>query len=210
MYPLKIIILISLYLLSSSAFPLSETKSIIRENIFLKSEYSLALGSKNYVVFDLREKRVLIKAKGIILREFKINSFKLWGYPILPEPLTLIKKGSIIKPKRKKIIPLKIDEKGTGEFEYIELEKMPSRYKLKLDGSIWVYIIPESDNLLTKTLNLYSIMKSLLFTKPIGSLWYNIFGKKFTQIDIYMDKNEAKSIFWSFLEGYRCIIYNYD
>lgn len=106
---LKIFLLISLSLLSQRAFafPLSETKRIVKKNIFLKSEHTLALDSKNYFIFNLREKNVLIKAKGIILRKFEIKSYKAWGSPLLPEPLTLLKKGGIMKPKRKKIIPSK-------------------------------------------------------------------------------------------------------
>ncbi len=202
------IVALFLFLSSTEVFPGSETERLEKENIFLKSEYALSASSRVYVVFNLFEKKVLLKAHGMVLKEFPLQCYTLWGKPVRPESLTLMKKGGLTKLKRKKVKPLKNGEGEGSELDYLRVEEMPSRYRLKLNGSIWVFVAPKPSGLFSRILDSLFRIEEALFTRPFGALWYALWGKDFTEINIYMDTNGAKSLFWCLQEGHRCLVYD--
>lgn len=185
---------------------ISDTKKFLNENILLRSEYDLAKKSQIYVVFNLAQKKVFIKARGLILKEYPILSYNRWGYKVIPRPLKLMEKGWLVRLERKKIVPSKDDSKIYLDQDFFDVNDMPSRYKLKWDGSVWIFVRPESKKILSRILNLLSIIKSFII-KPFNSLIYALIGKKYTEIEIYLDENDSKSLFWSLQQGYQCIIF---
>jgi len=208
MYILKVIFLFFFFLFEIEGLSFSETKRYVRENLFLKSEYNLAKDSQIYIIFNLIEKRILIKAKGITLKEYSIDYFRSWGHPIQPKPLTLLKKGFLIKFERKKIIPPENENTMSSSLDMLEVKDMPSRYRLKWEGPVWMYIRPKSEGVFSKFLNSLSLIKSFILIKPIGMLAYTVVGKRFTEIEIYLlNEKDSKSLFWTIQEGYQGIIY---
>lgn len=208
----NIILIFLLYLSNINASGSSQNERIKKENLFLKAEYGLAKEYKIYFVFNLEEKKILLKARGLTLKEYPIQSFKIWGYKILPQPLKLVKKGWIAKPARKKIIPVNnIDYSSElGFFDIFDINDLPSRYSLKFNEATWIFIRPKSNRISSHILNLLSCVKSYAIIKPFGSIMYTIMKKRFTEIEIYLDENDSKSLFWSLQEGYRCIIFTND
>lgn len=179
--------------------------TLIKENRLLKSELQFARKSDIYFIFNLTEKKVLFKAKGLVLKELPVENIKLWGSPIKQEPLKLIKKTAILKPKRAKIKPTK-DNEDSFEPDALELEDMPSRYRLTLDNYVWLYVRPEPDGMLSRIFYVVSTLKSYI-SRPVLSFWNTLWGKTFTEIDITVDEKDARSLYWSFTEGLSCIIY---
>lgn len=199
-------VLISFLSLEVNASPISDTKRLLKENLFLNSEYNLAKTSQIYVIFNFVEKKVLIKAKGLVLKEYPILSYERWGYQIIPRPLKLTKKGGLISLGRKKIVPSKDGTNIHLDQDFLEVNDMPSRYKLKWDGSIWIFVRPKSENIFPKILNILSILKSYII-RPMDSLIYALTGKRYTEIEIYLKEIDSKSLFWSLQEGYQSIIF---
>ena len=203
------LLFLSLFLtLGVEAAPAAELDQLARENNLLKSEHQFAKTPHVYVLFDLVEKKIFIKVRGTVLKELPITSLKIWGAPISVKPMTLLKKDAFIEPGRKEIKPAKEGEETTSELQALQVGDMPARYRLSLDGNIWLYVRPRAEGTLSTLLNILSSLKSYLIIKPLGTLWYVLRGGSFTEIVIYVSENDARSLYWTFQEGYGCVIWS--
>lgn len=179
---------------------------LIQENEFLKSELQLARSSQIYILFNLVQNKAQIKAKGVLLKELPIEKFTYWGARIQPKPITLKNKATILKPKRKKIKPKGNEEEDLDEIQSLGIDDMPVRYRLDFERGIHLYIRPKPPKGLSAFLTLFSYLKSYGWTRPIGILWNTLRNKPFTEIYIFLSPEDAKSLYWSMLEGTQCII----
>jgi hypothetical protein len=169
-------------------------------------EYQLAKTPQIYLIFELVGRKILIKARGVVLRELLIESYSVWGTPVQPKPLALVSKSAIRKPKRTEVKPAQKEEKDPSAFPAIQVEDMPARYRLNFDEGIRIYVRPKSEGMLVTVLNLFSFLKSNLITRPIGFLWNELHGENFTEIAVYLNEKDARSLYWAFQEGFSCII----
>ena len=190
------------------AAPLPELDRLVRENNLLKSEQQLAKTPQVYVLFNLVEKKIFIKARGTVLKELSIDSLRTWGASIQVKPMTLLKKDALIEPERKEIKPAKEGEETTSELQALQVGDMPARYRLSLDDTLRLYVRPKAEGTLSTLLNVLSSLKSYLIIKPLGTLWYALRGESFTEIVIYLSENDARSLYWAFQEGYGCVIWS--
>ena len=203
------LLFLSLFLtLGAEAAPAAELDQLARENNLLKSEHQFAKTPHVYVLFDLVEKKIFIKVRGTVLKELSIDSLGIWGAPISVKPMTLLKKDAFIEPGRKEIKPAKEGEETTSELQALQVGDMPARYRLSLDGNIWLYVRPRAEGTLSTLLNILSSLKSYLIIKPLGTLWYVLRGGSFTEIVVYVSENDARSLYWTFQEGYGCVIWS--
>jgi len=190
------------------AAPLPELDRLVRENNLLKSEQQLAKTPQVYVLFNLVEKKIFIKARGTVLKELSIDSLRTWGASIQVKPMTLLKKDALIEPGRKEIKPAKEGEETTSELQALQVGDMPARYRLSLDDTIRLYVRPKAEGTLSTLLNVLSSLKSYLIIRPLGTLWYALRRESFTEIVIYLSENDARSLYWAFQEGYGCVIWS--
>ena len=190
------------------AAPLPESDRLVRENNLLKSEHQLAKTPQIYVLFNLIEKKIFIKARGTALKELTVDSYKVWGASIQVKPMTLVNKDALIEPERKEIKPAKEGEEPSSEPQALQVGDMPARYRLSLNDGVWLYVRPKAEGTMSTVLNVLSSLKSYLIIKPIGTLWHALHGKSFTEIVIYLNENDARSLYWAFQEGYGCIIWS--
>jgi hypothetical protein len=203
---LRVFAFLTFLSVSAQAATVHEADSLMKENSFLKSEHQLAGTSQLYFVFDLTGRRILIKAKGVVLRELRLESFTVWGAPIQPKPLTLLRKGAIVKPGRAEIKHRKEGEEGTSELIVLQLEDMPTRYRLNFDDGIRLFVRPKSTGFISTVFNLLASLKSYLVTRPLGTLWNGLCRENYTEVVVYLNEKEGSSLYWSFQEGFRCII----
>jgi hypothetical protein len=204
MLRLRIIILL-LALFAATEAVCSEKGNVLRENRFLDSELKLARKPKIYAVFDLRNKKVSIKVRGIELTEFPIENVTLWGNALAANPLSLVAKGSFIKPKRKKIEPGQDKEQDTFELDSLEVNDMPSRYTLYLDRGVSVRVRPAPEGIFLHLLDAgYSLTSTL--ARSFYSTWSLLKKRPFTEVDITLKKKDAQSLYWDMSEGTYCIL----
>jgi hypothetical protein len=208
MHSLRTFILLSIILLSVEASSVSEADRLMEENSLLKAEVQLAKSSKIYVIFDLATKKITIKAKGIVLKELPVESYTQWGTPIRPRPLALLGKTALVKPERKEIKPKTADAEDASEPEVLQLEDMPLRYQLKFDDGIQISVKPKSAGMIPTLFNLVASLKSYLITRPMGTLLSGLRRQSFTEIVLVLNENDARSLYWSFQEGFQCIIWS--
>jgi hypothetical protein len=204
---LRTLVLLSFLLLGCEPAPVSETGRLTKENSFLKAELQLAKSPKVYAIFDLGGKRIMLKAKDVVLKEFPVESCTQWGAWVRPKPLALLGKTALLKPGRKEIKPKTDDEEDTSEPLALQLDDMPVRYRLKFDDGIRIYVRPKSVGVITTLINLLSSLKSVLVIRPLGTLWNGLHRENFTEIAVYLDEKDARSLYWSFQEGFYGIIW---
>ena len=200
------LILLFISLIAGPASAGDDKERYIRENRLLEEELTLARKPDIYFVFNLKEKMAYIKAREIHLRELQINDFHCWSSPVSGNVYRLRKKSTFFKPGREVIKPGESKEKDNFKVEALELADMPSRYTLVLDGGLTIFIRPLTEGIVSGIGNLfYTSMRFLI--RPISMLWYALRGKPYTAIDIVLEKNDARAIYWSLSEGSGAIIY---
>ena len=206
MHSLIALILLPILLASVEAYPASEADRLINENSLMKAEFQLAKSSKIYVIFDLEAEMITIKAKGIVLKELPVESYSQWGTPVRPSPLPLLRKTALVIPERKEIIPKTNDTEDASEPKVLQLEDMPLRYHLEFDDGIQISVKPKSTGVISTLFNLIASLKSYLITRPFGTLWNGLRRRSFTEIVLVLSEHDARTLYWSFQEGFQCII----
>jgi hypothetical protein len=208
MRPLQVLILFFIFSLSGNAAIASEEHGLVGKNSLWRSEYQLAKTRQIYLLLNLPERKILIKVRGVVLKELPMDSCSQWGAPLQPRPFILLSKSAIMKPKRAEVKPpQKDDEKNPSIVNALQVGDMPARYRLNFDGGIRMYVRPKSEGALSTVLNLFSYLKSNLVTRPIGFLWNELHGENFTEISVYLNEKDARSLYWAFQEGFSCIIW---
>jgi len=200
------LILLFFSLLAVPASAADDPRRYIRENRLLEQELVLARKGDIYFVFDLHEKIAHIKVKGIPLRELRMSKVRCWGSPVAGSAYRLIGKSTFFKPGRDAIQPGEGKKKDPYEIEALELADMPSRYALVFEGGMKMWVKPRTEGIATGMGNVFHAAKSL-FIRPISTLWHALQGEPYTAIDIALDQDDARAIYWSFSEGGRAIIY---
>ncbi|OGW45711.1 MAG: hypothetical protein A2Y66_01305 [Nitrospirae bacterium RBG_13_41_22] len=201
---LRVLILVITVLITVNASA-NEKARLIKETRLLKTELSLAQKPLIYFVFNLKENKVQIRAKGFILKEFLIHNVRYWGSSLPGNVLVLKKKSTFLKPRRDKINPGENKEDDIFEIEALELEDMPVRYTLKMDRGVYLSVMP-TKGFFTTPVNVLSSFKKFL-VRPFFKVLYSVRKKPFTAIDIVLNKEDAKALYWSLSEGTQTIIY---
>lgn len=177
------------------------------ERLLLESELALAKKPSLYFIFDLRDKRIYLKARGILLREWEIRKMRYWGNPVAVKPIALTDKMVLLPPKRERIKPGESDEEEKYEVKALELDDMPSSYTFSLTGGIFLSLRPEAKgwvSILPLALNALR-WHTLL---PLKTIWFSVRKKPFTSIEIVLKaKRESQAFYWAFTEGTECIIF---
>jgi len=182
-------------------------ENYLRDNRILEEEIRLAGKPQVYFVFDLREKTAYIKARGISLRELRIKDFSRRGGPMAAAAYSLKEKKTFFKPGRETIKPRESKDNDNYKIEALELSDMPSRFTLVFDGGLRISIRPETEGVISGISNLFHSALRLL-TRPLAMLWHAVRGKPYCAVDIVLNKNDARTIFWSFSEGSAAVVYH--
>ncbi len=176
------------------------------ENRHVETELSLANSDELYFIVDIGDKRIDLKARGIMLRTWKIERVLLWGDPVPSNPVSLMKKTTLFPPKREEIKPDETGEESTYELEALELVDMPSSYRLGLERNIAIYIRPKSTGW-TSSLKKIGPVIRWYFYHPAKTIWTKANKKPFTVFDIILEnKEESKSFYWALSQNSPFII----
>lgn len=192
-------------LITVPAFAGDEKEIYIRESRLIEEELKLSRKPDVYFFFNLKEKIIYIKSRGISLKKMQINDFNCWGTPVSVNAYRVRKKSTFNEPEREMIKPGEIKKNDKYKVDAFELSDMPSRYTIILDSGAAIYIKPSTEGVVSGISNAsYSSMRFL--TRPILTLWNVLKGKPYTAIDILLDKNDARAIYWSLTENSNTII----
>ena len=194
-------------LLTSSEAVSGENDSLKHENQLLETELRIAQTPQIYAIFDLKNKKIYLKARGLLLRELSIGVFRVWGNLRAVKAATLIRKSALFPPKRVLVNPKAGNDEAQPSVETLELKDMPTNYTLVLEGNISISVRPEPTHLLS---SLWSIRYPVQWylARPVLTVWQALWRKPFTSIEVVLEESDARSLYWSFLEGMKAIVFS--
>lgn len=184
-----------------------EKVSPILQTKILEAEYSLAKNSATCFILDTTGKKLLLKARGMVLKEWEIRAVRTWGCPFSTEPVSLIKKSALFGPKREKIKPGQAAQEEDFEPEALELADMPARYLLRLEKDIFVWVRPSTGKGISTLRNVPHAV-SWYTLCPMRTVFEALRKKRFNALDLeFKGRSDSKSLYWAFAEGTRIIIF---
>lgn len=195
-------------------FPLVATSAISAEKAFLQSEnqlleteLSIAATPQIYFVFDLKHKKVYLKARGRVLKELGMKGIRSWGKASAARATTLLEKSTLFPPKRGLITPSGGKDGEEPRIEILDLKDMPARFTLVMEREMWITVRPEPTGVFSWLWSVHYPVKWYL-TRPVLTAWHALRRKSFTSIEIVLKEDDARSLYWSFLEGMAAIVYS--
>ena len=183
-----------------------EGKQLFWQNAVLEAELALARSSSAYFIIDEAKAVIQLKAKGVILREWKIDRMRCrpMAWPVFS--VTLQKKEALVIPQRKHIDPKKAEEIGSYELESLESKDMPSEYILTLDDGSRIRIVSVKEKFLA-LLSHWEISLQQALYEGARYIWWAGFKPKVRMMHIRMvDEAEAKTLCWSLFNGMKGLI----
>jgi len=184
----------------------------------LDAELKVAKKPVIYFIFNLKDKEILLKSRGILLKKMKIEDVKFWGRTVDAAPRAMLKKSALFKePKRVNIDPNKDKEEtstdtatnttpGAFEIEALELKDMPTTYRLEFHEGIFISISPKGTGFLSGLLKMASYT-GWYVSRPILTIWNSIKGSPYTSIYLILNEEDARLVYWSLEEKSENIIY---
>jgi len=200
-----IYLFIALFIQSNSLW--GDKTSLSRETQLLEAELAIAQKPQIYFIFLVRDKKIQLKAKGIVLKEWEIQNIRHFGNAPPPKPISLVKKSTLFPPKRKKIKPGSVNEEAEFKLATLELKDMPGIYTLSLEGGTPIFIRPQPRSFFSRLRNIWHSFRWYTLP-PLEKLWFSLRKRPFTAIDIvFKDKKDSQALYWAFIEGSECIIF---
>lgn len=176
-----------------------------KEITFLEAELGLASKPAIYLVLDLTDNSVRLKAKGMVLREMAVAQSSFWGDPLPIKPLVLIKKSSFVKPERVVIKPGEAADTDSFQIEALELDDMPQQYSLVLEHNITINVKPHTAGFLPAIGKGFSWLATSI-SRPFPTLISKAKGETLTEIDLWLASENAQALYWAFTEGMEILI----
>ena len=184
-----------------------ETGRLFRENRLLSAELELAKKNANYCIIHLGDSAVTIKARGTELRKLQVLSSGFWGTDLPDKAVLLSHRTAFSQPEREKIDPERAQKEAQEtEIKALELQDMPSRYTLTFEDGITVTVSPRAEGFSGRLFDFFMKFYRAIF-RPLITLWKSVRGRNYTQIDLRMDPEEAKALYWALPEGTAALFY---
>lgn len=186
----------------------AQAEAPIIENRLAREEFQLARTPSLYFIIYLKTGKIFLKSRGMILREWEVVSYRVWGGPLSPESVTLQKKSTLFPPKRTRIKPAENEEEAAVfEPDALELKDMPSRFSLFLTGGTRIYIRPKARGFFPRLGNIGHLF-AWYVGAPLTNLTFELRKKPFAAIEVVLpQKEDAQALYWAFPEGVKGLIY---
>jgi hypothetical protein len=200
--------------------------TILKENKFLEEELNLAKKSEYYFIINLKDKKIELRARGMVLKSWMASSLRYSGKPVPLKVTALAQKSALNPPKRKMLKPGENQEKAeqTGaqpakseqttstsptadnfELEALEITDMPGSYELILDNNLEISVRSKAKG------------KERIKQTKETILWYtwlpvkNYLSRKKEpnpRMIVYFDNpREAQGIYWAFIDGLKGLVW---
>jgi hypothetical protein len=184
----------------------ADPAALEESNRLLKAEYQLAQKEQLYFLFDLPGRQVQVKASGVVLARFPIRKLQRRGVPGQEGLRSLAERRALSAPQRVTISP-RAEQKKSGKFELqaLEIDHMPSAYRLLLDDGSVLAVNPEGEGFWGHAAAWPRELWWRL-SRPLISGWYLLRRKPYTELRLTLTAHDARRLYWSFQEGMPCLI----
>lgn len=167
----------------------------------LESELALAKGESAYVLLDTEAGTLSLRARGNILREWIVVKSRRWGFPVIQEAVSLVKKSSLLPPKREEIKPGPSDDKDTFDIQALELSDMPGSFSFVLEKGIRISV-KASPKGMVKLLRFSATALRRLLLYPFQTTIAALGRKDYHVLEIELEsKTEVQALYWSLEMG---------
>ena len=177
-------------------------------NAFLQAEYDLAKSGKSYLLIDLQEHQLQLKASGLVLESFPIDNSRSWGQPMDLSVASLTGKSSLVSPERD-VHVVSVGEQDAADtaqtLKAFELHDMPTSYRLHLDNGTEISVRATSSHWFSHLRNLLAVPAWYL-SRPLISNWNFLRGSPYNELALSMSEQDARKLYWAFSEGTPCLI----
>ncbi len=191
-------ILVCLLVLMVPAAMAAEAEKARNDLWLLQAEFDLAKSSATYSIIDLAQKKITIKAAGVVLRHIPIVEVDVWGRMPAPRVYRISEKVARKEPERIQIEPGK--EVPAHDIDALERDDMPVRYTLMFDDGIKVGIsgsAGEHDRTMGEVA--HDVWEQI--ARPLVFLWKHWRDEKHSVIDITLNPVDSQSVYWAIPEN---------
>lgn len=207
---IKSLCLLILFYLQTGAIPSASQDvnplEVLEENLLLETESELCQSPNLHFLLNLRDRKILLEARGMVLREWQLETVRFWGDPVPLKAIPLVRKSTLFPPSRENIKPGESQSSTKVEIDALEVDDMPGSYTLYLEGRVRVYIKTKAGDFFS---GLASVGHALRWftAPPLLTVWYSLSKRSFTAIFIVIkDRREAKALYWTLTEGSVCVL----
>lgn len=186
-----------------------EARQLFWQNKVLEAELALAKTDSVYFVLDEAAGLMLFKAKGIVLREWKISEFH--GRPSAWPTLTtsILKKEALAVPRRKLIDPKNpktAEEIGSYELDSLEPKDMPADYILTLENDIKIHVSSGREKFFSMLKHWTDSFEQAVHERA-QVIWWAAFKPKARLFGVHIeDASESRTLCWSLSNGMKGLI----
>lgn len=174
-------------------------------NRLLQAEYQLAKQDQLYLLFDLSARQVRLKASGVVLAALPLAQVQQQGIFGTEGVRTLSTRQASSPPERVAIDPKAERKPGAFELQALELDDMPSAYRLLLDDGSVLLITPLAEGPWEEVAATFGGWYWRL-SRPLISRWHLLRAKSYTEVRLTLAAHDARRLYWSFQEGTPCLI----
>ena len=208
--PVAVLCLVLAGVATALCAPREDPVSTYRQTKFLEEELALAKGPGFYFLMNLKDKRIELKSKGIVLRTWKPQRVRFWGSPVPFRVLALIKKTALTLPQRR-VIKVGAEETepkpqakpGEFELEALEVKDMPRFFTLELENGTAISVV-------SKEKGVKKLLSSLKWHIGMPLKTLNLLKKNriISLIQLgFDDSNEGQALYWAMTEGIQGLIW---
>lgn len=210
-YPAKLINLILILLIIAVSAIAGETEVLRDENRLLDAELKLARKQQIYFIFDMKERKIFLKVKGEIFKEFPMETARSFANGFSITPSAIRKKSTFMPPVRKELKPQdetkdESKEQTAFKLDALEIDDMPTSYRLYLDDGVVISIRPKPTNIGSSLLSIWNSMLWYI-TSPLKTLYHAILGHSFGTLDISLGARDCQGLYWAAHEGMGAVVY---
>ncbi|OGD24941.1 MAG: hypothetical protein A2Y56_14730 [Candidatus Aminicenantes bacterium RBG_13_63_10] len=183
-----------------------ERQSLFWENRVLEAELELARTNASYFVIDLAQKVIVLKAKGLVLRAWKVEDarFRQRAWPI--RTVSVLKKKALSVPTRKTIDPKKAEEIGSYEPDALESKDMPADYYLYFGDDVVLHVSSRKKSFVSFIL-MWELSFQLAAYEAARSFWEAAFHPRAGIIQARLENEaESRTLCWSLTNGMKGLI----
>jgi len=176
----------------------------------LESELALAKASPAYVLIDISDAKIILKARGITLREWNIPSSGKWGYPCTLQPRLLLEKSAFLPPQREEIKPGEARETDDLDLQALELSDMPESFSAILDGGIRIRVKPSARGA-GRVAGFAAYCFNRLFNYPLRTIISSLGGKDFPVLELELESGtEVQAFYWALREDTSFLVFSVE
>lgn len=168
-----------------------------RENRRLAAEVALAGTPKPYFIFDLERRNIALKTRGMTLLEIPVLEQGIWGPRPAIGPTRVKHRDALARPE---VRPGEEKTAATLEQQILELDDMPTLYRMQLAGGMEILVLSRADGGLGNWRNRAGVWRWWL-TRPLVTLRQRRQRQEAATVYVVLKPQDAQRLYWSLFEG---------